>query len=86
MQHSKELAKEQNKSEVDKTTSQTEKSKSGAVNTVMNPNTKSLSETDNPIWKLGVGLMELAVLGVISLSVVSDMRVIMWFEQKKKRK
>ena len=52
----------------------------------MNPNTKAVSGTANPIWKLGVGFMELAVLGAISLLVVSDVRVIMWFEQKKKRK
>ena len=85
VQHSKDSAKEHN-SEVDKTTSQSGKSESGAVNTVMNPNAKAVSGTANPIWKLGVGLMELAVLGAISLLVASDVRVIMWFEQKKKRK
>ena len=88
MQHPKGLVNEQNNSEANKSISQSEKSESGggAVNTIMSPGANSSSGTSTPAWKLGVGLMELLVLSVISLLVISDVRVIMWFEQKKKKR
>ena len=83
MQHPKGLVNEQNNSEANKSISQ---SGGGAVNTIMSPGANSSSGTSTPAWKLGVGLMELLVLSVISLLVISDVRVIMWFEQKKKKR
>ena len=88
VQHSKGLVNEQNASEVNKSTSRLEKSESagGAVNTIVSPGANVSSGTSTSAWKLGVGLMELVVLSVISLLVISDVKVIRWFEQKKKKR
>ncbi len=40
--------------------------------------------TGIPIWKLGVVLIELIILGIIWKFIVSDLSVIRWFEKKKK--
>ena len=37
-----------------------------------------------PIWKLGIMLIELIILGIIWKFIMSDLRVIRWFEKKKK--
>ena len=82
------MANNQNNSEADKSISQSEKSGSGsaAVNSIMNPDNNTSSGIGTPVWKLCVGLMELIALGVLSQFVISDLRVIRWFEQKKKRR
>jgi hypothetical protein len=78
--------------EADKTAAQSKKSGSGpdAANAIIIPDTYTLPGTGISMWKRGVGLavgfMELIVLGIISSFVVSDMRVIRWFENKKKNR
>ena len=44
------------------------------------------SETGTPICRMSIMLIELIVLGVNSQFIMSDMRVIRWFEEKKKRR
>jgi hypothetical protein len=75
--------------EAGKTASNSDKSGSGsAANAIIIPDMNNSPAIGISIWKkgigLGVGLMELVVLGIISSLVVSDMRVIIWFEKKKK--
>ena len=86
VQQSRDSVNGQNNSSPDKATAQSNKSGSAAANKIVNSNRYASSRTGTPVWKLGVGLMEVIVLGVLSQFVVSDMRVIRWFEQKKKRR
>lgn len=40
--------------------------------------------TGSPIFRLSIMLLELIILGINSQFIISDMRVIRWFENKKK--
>lgn len=42
--------------------------------------------TGTPIFRMSIMLIELIVLGINSQFIMSDMRVIRWFEEKKKRR
>lgn len=39
-----------------------------------------------PLWSLAVGTAEAGVLAVLSCMILSDLKLIMWFENKKKRR
>lgn len=41
-------------------------------------------ETGLPVWKLCIILIELIILGILISFIISDLRVIRWFESKKK--
>ena len=46
--------------------------------------TYSIPGTGTPVWKLGVGGIELIILGILVYLIISDLKVIRWFENKKK--
>ena len=90
LQNPNESVNTQNNSEGGAGSGASQSSKSNAdsapVKPIMNPDRYPSSAAVTPVWKLCVGAMEVVVLGVLSQFIVSDMRVIMWFEQKKKRR
>lgn len=49
-----------------------------------NENLYTSPGTGIPIWKIGIILIELIILGIIWKLILSDLSVIRWFEKKKK--
>lgn len=56
----------------------------GVFQTIINVLTYSIPRTGIPLWKLGVGGTELIILGILLHLIISDLKVIRWFEKKKK--
>ena len=56
----------------------------GIFSTIINFLTYSIPGTGIPVWKLGVGSIELIILGILVYLIISDLKVIKWFEKKKK--
>lgn len=54
------------------------------LQTIINLLTYSIPGTGIPVWKLGVGGIELIILGILVYLIISDLKVIRWFENKKK--
>lgn len=54
------------------------------LQTIINLFTYSIPGTGIPAWKLGVGLTEVIILGILIYLIISDLKVIRWFENKKK--
>lgn len=48
--------------------------------------TRTLPGTNIPIWNLVVAIIELIILGILIHFIISDLKVIRWFEKKKKEK
>lgn len=44
----------------------------------------SIPGTGTPVWKLGVGGIELIILGILVYLIISDLKIIKWFENKKR--
>ena len=56
----------------------------GIFSTIINLLTYSIPGTDIPVWKLGISGIELIILGILVYLIISDLKVIKWFEKKKK--
>ena len=54
------------------------------ANTIITTDRSGSSGINTPIWKLGIGLTELIILGFLSALIVSDLKVIIWYNKKKK--
>lgn len=52
--------------------------------TIINLLTYSIPGTGIPVWKLGIGVIELIILSILVYLIISDLKVIRWFEKKKK--
>ena len=56
----------------------------GLFQTIIQFFTNTVPGTCTPIWKLVLAIVELIILGILLHFIVSDLRVIRWFENKKK--
>ena len=56
----------------------------GIFSTIINLLTCSIPGTGIPVWKLGVGGIELIILGLLVYLIISDLKIIKWFENKKR--
>ena len=56
----------------------------GVFTTIINLLTYSIPGIGIPVWKLGVGGIELIILGILVYLIISDLKIIKWFEDKKK--
>ena len=59
----------------------------GVFTTIINLLTYSIPSipgTGTPVWKLGVGGIELIILGILVYLIISDLKIIKWFENKKR--
>ena len=56
----------------------------GIFSTIINLLTYSIPGTGIPVWKLGVGGIELIILGLLVYLIISDLKIIKWFENKKR--
>ena len=56
----------------------------GLFQTIIQIFTNTVPGTCTPIWKLVLAIAELIILGILLHFIISDLRVIRWFENKKK--
>ena len=52
--------------------------------TIIEPFTNTVPGTCTPVWKLVLAIMELIILCILLHFIISDLKVIRWFENKKK--
>ena len=80
------IANKQNDSETVKVALLTYGTESESENTydVIAPNKYGSQGIVSQMWELSIGLIELIVLGILSSVIISDMRVIRWYEKKRK--
>ena len=58
----------------------------GLFQTIIQFFTNTVQGTGAPVWKLVLAIVELIILGILFHFIISDLRVIRWFENKKKRR
>ena len=56
----------------------------GLFQTIIQFFTNIVPGTCAPVWKLVLAIVELIILGILFHFIISDLRVIRWFENKKK--
>jgi hypothetical protein len=56
----------------------------GIFHTIIILLTYTIQGTGISVWKLGVGVIELIILGILVVLIISDLKVIRWFKDKKK--
>ena len=56
----------------------------GISHTIIILLTYTIPGTGIPVWKLGVVVIELIILGILVVLIISDLKVIRWFKDKKK--